>query len=238
MNSLRIAASQAVIPPSVCTLCPRPTSRRVHLRAASAARLTPPGWIVAIVLIAACGSAGSTAGSSPSPIVSPISSPAPSWQAYTDPIWRYSINLPAGWHEITKGEWHWVDQAHPALDKYTRAFSDEVVANAYSLPLDNSGIVFTVGIVPAKSCSAVDPSQSSIPPLDVRIDGTAGTVTGLEGSAQGQPYQSVYVQASLGRYCFYFVGFTTAHASRDSFLKVFPTILGSFQLGTPARPPF
>jgi hypothetical protein len=210
----------------------------VHLRAASAARLTPPAWTVVIVLMAACGSAGSAAGSSPSPVASPISSPAPIWQAYLDPVWSYSLNLPADWHEITNGEWHWVDQVNPALDKYTRTFSNEAVADTNSLPLDNSGVVFTVGVVPLNSCSAVDLSQSSIPPLDVRIDGTESTVTGYDGSAQGRTYQSVAAQVGLGRYCFYFVGSTTAPASRDSFLKVFPAMLGSFQRGTPASPPF
>jgi hypothetical protein len=188
--------------------------------------------------MAACGSAGSTAGSSPSPAASPTSSPAPIWQAYLDPVWSYSINLPADWHEIPNGEWHSVDQANPALDKYTRTFSDEAVAYAYSLPLDDSGVVFTVGVVPVNSCSAVDLSQASIPPLDVRIDGIASTVTEYDGSVQGRTYQNVVAQAGLGRYCFYFVGSTTARVSRDSFLRVFPAILGSFQRGTPASPPF
>lgn len=212
----------------------------MHLRAASAARLTPPAWTLVIVLMAACGSAGSTSGTSPTPVRSQISSPAPIWQAYLDPVWSYSINLPADWHEITNGELHRVVQENPALDKYTRSFINEAVfaATIPPLPLDDSGVGFTIEVVPVNSCSAVDLSQSSIPPMDVRIDGIAIPVIGDVGSAGGHTVFSVRAQVDLGRYCFYFWGYTITLASRDSFLKIFPAMLGSFQRGTPVRPPF
>jgi hypothetical protein len=160
------------------------------------------------------------------------------WQAYVDPVWGYSINLPADWHEITAGEWHSVNQNNAALDRYTRAFSDEAVAAAGSLPLDDSGVVFTLGVIPVNSCSAVDASQSSFPALGVSIDGVASVVVGNYGFDQTRTWRNVVAQVGLGRYCFYFVGFTTALATRDSFLKVFTVMLGSFHRGSPASPPF
>jgi hypothetical protein len=95
-----------------------------------------------------------------------------------------------------------------------------------------------IGDVWGKGAAGLPTETTSDVNLEIAAIVRAATVTGYEGSAQGRTYQSVFAQVGLGRYCFYFVGFTTARASRDSFLKVFPAMLGSFQRGTPASPPF
>ena len=190
----------------------------------------------AIVLMAACGSAGASAGRSPSVTGSAIASPAVVWQAYVEPTWGYSINLPTAWQEVTQGEWRVVNPAHPEGSEVSRAFSNEPVSNAVSLAgADDKGIVFTVFIRGSLvGCQALVGQSTS--PADASIDGVPSTV-GTTDEVNG-PRREAYAQAPFGKYCYQFAEVTVSSASRDAFVPIFKEMLASFKVGAATTPPF
>jgi hypothetical protein len=208
--------------------------------------ITPRGafrtWAVAglisMVVATGCGATQGTAAKPPSALPPTSASPAVAWQSYVEPDWAYSLSVPVDWHEVTNGEWHSVNTDNALLDKFTRSFSNEAIAHAGDLPLDGRGIDFQIIVIPSAACSPPDVATSTIPPAGISVDGSTGTMVAYDYSDSGQPYQSVFIQAGFGKYCFVFLVFTLSIATRDSFVPIFKMMLATFKLGTPVAPPF
>jgi hypothetical protein len=217
----------------------RPTDRQ-DVRMSSGIAACAAVGVISIVVITACGTGSGSSGSAPSAASTApaTASPAVAWQSYVEPDWGYSINMPVDWHEVANGEWHLANPDHPEQDKFSRQFSNEAVANNYFLPLDDTGIVFQIFVVPVAACSPPDLAGSVIPPSTISIDGSASTVVGFDGSVSQQAYHAFQAQVGLGKYCYSFVGATLSASTRDTFLPVFKAMLAAFKVGTPTTPPF
>lgn len=161
---------------------------------------------------------------------SPETSPSPQWTSFHESNWGYSIDIPAGWVEITQGE---------PLPTRERDFSNETVKDASTLMgLDNAGFFFRVAVNRLTADCPQLPADGT-PNFEILIDGYPATALILDDEqAFSTQVSAVKVDATTDKYCYTFVGVARSTPVRDEFLPTVIQMLSSFKFGTPVSPPF
>ena len=155
---------------------------------------------------------------------------SPQWTSFHESNWGYSIDIPVGRLEITRGE---------PLPRQERDFSNEAVTNAGTLAgLDNSGFFFRITINRLTAACPQLPADRMIN-FEVLIDGYPATALLLDDEqAFSTQVDAVKVDATTDKYCYTFTGLARSTQVRNGFLPTVIHMLSSFKFGTPVSPPF
>lgn len=187
----------------------------------------------AVVLMAGCSTTKSVGGDQ-SAAPTPTASPAPAgWITYQEPAWGYRISMPADWHLVMAGE---------TSPTQFRHFSSGNVTDVRTLSgLDLDGMMLTIIVSKANSgCPGNQPpvgwSESTVPAVAVKIDGSTSVVSGHQ--AQDQSNWGVQASTAKGSYCYSFIGLTLNHPAQLRWTPVFEQMLATFSFGRPTAPPF
>lgn len=183
-------------------------------------------WLAAIVGVALLGGCIST----PVASKSPESVPTPQWTSFHESSWGYSIDIPIGWVQITRGE---------RLPRQERDFSNETVTDAGTLAgLDGSGFFFRITINRLTAACPELPADGVVN-FEVLIDGYPATALLRDDEQEFSTLvDAVKVDATTDKYCYTFTGLARSTQVRDEFLPTVIHMLSSFKFGTPVSPPF